>query len=200
MVRVTRSEAKANTRAALLRSAAEVFVEKGFNAANVEDIAARAGFTRGAFYANFDDKADALLSVLDEARADDMDEIARLIESTPDDEKLQAMAGWYLRVVGDDALQRAVAELAARADHASEVRLRLARRLADTQSVIATSLRGYLDATGLTLPLDDASVAMIVLALGEGLGMVRHVDPAAVGDDLFTTAVAFMWAGLTADA
>jgi len=199
MARATRAEAKATTRAALLRAADHVFAERGFNAASVEEIAERAGFSRGAFYANFDHKADALLTLLDVARADDMDEIAGLIGSTPDDEKLLAMQGWYVRVVGDDHLQRAVAELSARPDQVGTVRERLAQRQADTRHVIAASLRGYREANGLTLPLDDDTIATIIAALGEGLASLRRVDVAAVPNDLFTQAVAHLWLGLTAD-
>ena len=38
------------TRARLLEGALDVFAERGFNGASVEDICERAGFTRGAFY------------------------------------------------------------------------------------------------------------------------------------------------------
>ncbi len=61
--RLTRSESQARTRAALIRAAGEVFVERGFARASVEAIAERAGFTRGAFYSNFADK-DALVLAL----------------------------------------------------------------------------------------------------------------------------------------
>jgi AcrR family transcriptional regulator len=41
------------TRERLRRAAMEVFAEKGFHGASVEDVCERAGFTRGAFYSNF---------------------------------------------------------------------------------------------------------------------------------------------------
>ena len=41
------------TRERLLTAAMEVFAEKGFHGASVEQICERAGFTRGAFYSNF---------------------------------------------------------------------------------------------------------------------------------------------------
>ena len=47
---LTRAEKRARTRAALRDAAARVFVERGFQGASVEVIAAEAGFTRGAFY------------------------------------------------------------------------------------------------------------------------------------------------------
>jgi AcrR family transcriptional regulator len=44
---------RAETRSRLLLAAAEVFSERGFGRATVEDVCDRAGFTRGAFYSNF---------------------------------------------------------------------------------------------------------------------------------------------------
>ena len=46
------------TRERVLDAAREVFAERGVIGASVEEICERAGFTRGAFYSNFADKAD----------------------------------------------------------------------------------------------------------------------------------------------
>src|SRR5262245_44436699 len=64
--RLTRAEPRAETGARLLEAAAEVFAERGFHGASVEDISERAGYTRGAFYANFDDKDAVFLALVDE--------------------------------------------------------------------------------------------------------------------------------------
>ncbi|KDA04945.1 TetR family transcriptional regulator [Microbacterium sp. CH12i] len=52
-----------NTRARLLDAAAEVFAEVGLEGASVEAICERAGFTRGAFYSNFDSKDELFLQL-----------------------------------------------------------------------------------------------------------------------------------------
>lgn len=51
------------TRARLLEGALEVFAERGFHGASVEDICDRAGFTRGAFYSNFASKDELVLAL-----------------------------------------------------------------------------------------------------------------------------------------
>ncbi len=53
--RTARREA---TRERVLDAALAVFAERGVIGSSVEDICERAGFTRGAFYSNFTDKAD----------------------------------------------------------------------------------------------------------------------------------------------
>lgn len=54
---------RSNTRARLLEGALEVFAERGFHGASVEDICDRAGFTRGAFYSNFGSKDELVLAL-----------------------------------------------------------------------------------------------------------------------------------------
>jgi AcrR family transcriptional regulator len=51
------------TRDRVLDAASEVFAERGFHGATVEDICERAGFTRGAFYSNFSSKDDLVLEL-----------------------------------------------------------------------------------------------------------------------------------------
>ncbi|WP_396658569.1 TetR family transcriptional regulator [Microbacterium sp.] len=51
------------TRALLLEAASEVFAEVGLDAASVEAICERAGFTRGAFYSNFESKEELMLAL-----------------------------------------------------------------------------------------------------------------------------------------
>jgi len=55
------TDVESDTRARLVRAAAEVFTEKGYTGTRVVDIARRAGFTSGALYGYFDSRA-ALLA------------------------------------------------------------------------------------------------------------------------------------------
>ena len=52
-----------NTRARLLEAAAQLFAEVGLEGASVEAICDRAGFTRGAFYSNFESKDELFLEL-----------------------------------------------------------------------------------------------------------------------------------------
>ena len=58
--RTARREA---TRQRLLAAAADVFAERGFHGASVEDICERAEFTRGAFYSNFASRDELVLEL-----------------------------------------------------------------------------------------------------------------------------------------
>jgi AcrR family transcriptional regulator len=55
---------RARTRSKLIEAAAEVIGEKGYDRASLEDIAARAGMTRGAVYGNFKGKEELFLALV----------------------------------------------------------------------------------------------------------------------------------------
>lgn len=57
------SPRRAATRDRLVVAAQEVFAERGFHGASVEDICERAQFTRGAFYSNFSSKDELVLEI-----------------------------------------------------------------------------------------------------------------------------------------
>jgi AcrR family transcriptional regulator len=59
------SDSGDDTRARLLRAAADVFGEKGYSGAGVAEIARRAGLTTGAIYSQFADKAGLLFEAID---------------------------------------------------------------------------------------------------------------------------------------
>ena len=65
MARKTKTEAEA-TREAILEAAVHVFVEKGVANASLEEIATRAGVTRGAVYWHFKNKCDVFAALHDQ--------------------------------------------------------------------------------------------------------------------------------------
>ncbi|ADB29262.1 transcriptional regulator, TetR family [Kribbella flavida DSM 17836] len=67
------------TRARLLEGALEVFAERGFHGASVEDICDRAGFTRGAFYSNFGSKDELVLALFEATTDRLLEQIAALL-------------------------------------------------------------------------------------------------------------------------
>lgn len=64
MQRQSRKDSQAQTRERLLRAARAEFARRGVAAASIDRISERAGFSRGAFYANYGGKHDLLLELL----------------------------------------------------------------------------------------------------------------------------------------
>ncbi|MBA8815333.1 AcrR family transcriptional regulator [Microbacterium halimionae] len=69
------------TRQRLLDAAQQVFAESGFDAASVEDVCERAGFTRGAFYSNFESKEGLFLALVDRVSGERLDAVRRRIST-----------------------------------------------------------------------------------------------------------------------
>lgn len=67
---MARQERAVRTRRAILEAAAAVFDERGYEAATIADILARAGVTKGALYFHFSSKQELAQGVLDEQLAE----------------------------------------------------------------------------------------------------------------------------------
>jgi AcrR family transcriptional regulator len=199
--RLTRREAKARTRARLLEAGTAVFEAEGFHGATVEAIAERAGFTRGAFYANFADKSDLLLTLLEERNRAGLDLLTDELAGTPSDHALPTVVRWFeQRFSSPSPLERALAELGpvALADAGATERLR--RSFAATRErVAAMTAEGFADA-GIELPVPAERFATMVIALVDGMAQLQRLDPDGVPSELLGEAIAYLGAGvLTAD-
>ncbi|MDT5057745.1 MAG: hypothetical protein QOF66_6111, partial [Mycobacterium sp.] len=58
---------RAETRANLIEAAFRVFADKGFGQVRIDDVCAAAGYTRGAFYSNFDSLEELFFTLYDES-------------------------------------------------------------------------------------------------------------------------------------
>ena len=58
---------RAETRANLMEAAFRVFADKGFGQVRIDDVCTAAGYTRGAFYSNFDSLEELFFTLYDES-------------------------------------------------------------------------------------------------------------------------------------
>jgi len=94
--RLTRHESKEVTRTRLIEAAETLFIRGGFEGTSVDDISELAGYSRGAFYSNFDDKDQVFLAVIDRRWAS----AARALDDTFQQvsqpaERAAAIREWY---------------------------------------------------------------------------------------------------------
>ncbi|MDX3003888.1 TetR family transcriptional regulator [Kribbella solani] len=97
---IPRAESQARTRERLLAAAAELFAERGVHGASVEQIAERAGYTRGAFYGNFAGKPELVAALLDERTQREYAEIVA-IGAGPD--PVAALRDWHRRRTANES-------------------------------------------------------------------------------------------------
>jgi len=93
--RLTRQESRARTREQLLASAREVFGSVGYENASIDLIAETAGYSKGAYYSNFDTKEEIFLELLETHSSQDVPEIAALLEGVDDpNEMIDVISNW----------------------------------------------------------------------------------------------------------
>jgi len=97
-----RQERSEVTRARLLRSAERIFARDGFEAAKLEEIAAHAGYTRGAFYVSFSSKEDLFLALLEGEISSRIDKVEKLLQEHREPRaKLRAFRQFFLSLSED---------------------------------------------------------------------------------------------------
>jgi AcrR family transcriptional regulator len=82
--RQTQAERRARSRSALLEAAARGLSRYGYGHLRLEEVARDAGYTRGALYHQFKDKADLALAVIDWVDENWMREVGQPAEQEPD--------------------------------------------------------------------------------------------------------------------
>ncbi|WP_370618313.1 TetR/AcrR family transcriptional regulator [Mumia sp. Pv 4-285] len=124
-------------RAQLLEAAREIFVDNGYHAAAMDDIAERAGVSKPVLYQHFPGKLELYLALLDTA-CDTVVEAVREALASTDDNKARVQATidvFYSYVASDQAAFRLVFESDITND--PEVRRRVDRVNSETASAIA---------------------------------------------------------------
>lgn len=83
-------------------AARRIFARDGFEVARLEDIASAAGKTRGAFYANFNDKEDVFFAIFEEDMARDHEVIGKKLGALDTrEERLEALSQYLLALLKD---------------------------------------------------------------------------------------------------
>jgi AcrR family transcriptional regulator len=195
--RLTRKEQQAHTRKCLMHAAAKVFARRGLEQASVEEVASEAGYTKGAFYANFKSKEELFLAMLDERFAQRIAEIEALVDSELDiEEKARTAGADFMRhIYADPEWQRLFFEFTSYAARNPDFREELLARHRTLRDHIAHAHGKIAEAQGLEPPIPVEQISLITFALAHGIALEAMLEPDAVPDDLFGTALALIFLG-----
>jgi AcrR family transcriptional regulator len=188
--RLTRVEAKAETRRRVLEAAEAAFRRDGYHGASLERIAAEAGFTTGAVYSTFESKASVMMAL-----------VATMAE--------RRRAVWAEALAATATVEDFVAEVSHQAAREGAAERdwwaviiefmtvvardeRLRARYAEIHEVsllaLADSIRTWMQRAGGHWEISPERLAIVVTALGRGLGVESLVAPDAVPEDLIVEA------------
>jgi AcrR family transcriptional regulator len=188
--RLSRKERQRQTRERLLEAAERVFLRRGLQGSSVEEIAAEAGYTRGAFYSNFKSKDELFVELL-------QDRVYRgyrkILEELPDEaetprERMRRGAERLREVQeGEDGrwLFRLWLECLTQAARDEEFRKLAAGFWSANREAMAARGEDEYRELGRKPPLPTDQMATGMIALDIGLAVQHLVDPDAVPLDLY---------------
>jgi AcrR family transcriptional regulator len=187
----------------LLDAALRVFARRGYRDAGVDEIAAEAGYSKGALYWHFPGKHELFVALIDERIDAPTRALVELLEAAPPDRDMSLEATRELaRQLNEQReamlLEREYWSLAIRDP---ELRARYAERQAELRTAFATALRARAEHLGtpeVSMSADD--VARLVLSIIGGLAGDELIEPGSVRPELLGEALAVIYAGLVARA
>jgi AcrR family transcriptional regulator len=182
----------------IIEAAADVFAARGYDAATLDDVAAAAGFSKGAVYSNFRDKEDLFLSLMRERIEQRVEAVRALTDAggTVADQSeragielndlLGSQPDWHLLFI----------EFWSRAVRDPKLRQELVEQRRPMRALIARFFEGQADRRGIEPPAPADQLAVIVLALSNGLAIEELADPGTVDAELYGTALRLLLAGV----
>jgi AcrR family transcriptional regulator len=186
---LSRQQARTDaTRAKLLKAAEQVFARSGFEAARLEDIAAAAGYTRGAFYANFESKEDLFMALLEECVRRRVADVRELMARAGSPQaQAKAFREYYAEIATQKQWALIFLEYKLFAVRHPEARARLQRRIRNLRAAGIEILKKLSAALGRPLPVSASVAAVGMGALSNALLLEHLVDPESIsGQDIHT--------------
>ena len=190
-------------REALLEAAVAVLALRGYRDASVDEIAQRAGYSKGGLYWHFASKDDLFLALLEERIDRPTREMIELLESAPPEQDMVPEANQrFMEVLrGQRELLLLEHEYWSQAVRDPKVRARYTRRQAKLRAALGKALALRVRHLGAPpLDADPEEMATAFMGLTAGLAQQKLVDPDTVPDHLLGDIFALVYAGHVARA
>jgi AcrR family transcriptional regulator len=189
---MTRAERAARTRSLLMAAASKVCARHGLEQASIDQVAEEAGFTKGAFYANFRSKEELFLAMLDERFAEQLAKLDRTLseEGELGDQVREDPSAFAHDLADDPEWVRLYLQFAAHATCDEGFRGELVTRERALRARMAEIIGRRIE----RLPFPPDQVARMADAMIDGFAVHQLLDPDDYPDDLH----AQMWTVFTA--
>jgi AcrR family transcriptional regulator len=197
---LTADRRRQQTRDYLLQAAAQVFAEQGFHGASLDQVAAVAGFTKGAVYSNFKNKDDLFLALIEAAYSREMTALKETLEHS--DVPPEARLGDFVGLIRDELEQMPdnwgtlSLEFTVYALRNPVARERLSELEEEDIRAIAEIIEEGRKDRGIDNEVGAENAARIIVALFQGIGLMRVIKPETLRPDLLEDAMNFVARGL----
>ncbi|MEO6432352.1 MAG: TetR/AcrR family transcriptional regulator [Sphingomicrobium sp.] len=178
IVRKSRAATKVETRQRLLDAARGVFTSVGYQGATLDDIAAKAGYTKGALYWHFPNKQALFMALVSDSIAQNMKVLASLADATSDGPSAEArLASWIDGIDERETLPQFGVELEIEARRDPSFRAIHQAMIAKHEAALCAFLERYyalVDRRPL-MPIADLATALITVF--KGFSLARQNRP-----------------------
>jgi AcrR family transcriptional regulator len=177
--RLSRDDSREQTTQRLLDAAQKVIAKKGLEAASVENIAAAAGYTRGAFYSNFSSKDDLFIELLRREHQTMTAEMNALRDAALAVDDVQSgVRELYGQMYRDNESCMNWTEARMLAARDARFRPKLNALMAEKRAQIADFIRYFYERVGVAPPVPPDQLAMGFMSLAEGVKLYMMSSPA----------------------
>jgi AcrR family transcriptional regulator len=197
---LTPERRRQQTREHLLAAAAEVFAARGFHGASLDEVAAVAGFTKGAVYSNFKNKEDLFLALFKANYDREMNAIRGALADSgvPPEARISE----FVDLIRDQTAQAGrnfsllYQEFSLYAARNPAVREELTRIDDEGAQALAEIIQAERERVGLEPLASPLQTARIVELLFRGIGQLQNLQPDVADDEFVAAAIAFVARGL----
>jgi AcrR family transcriptional regulator len=200
---LTAERRRQQTREYLLQAAARVFAEQGYHATSLDQVAAAAGFTKGAVYSNFKNKEDLFLALFKANYDREMEALRATLGAS--DVPAEARLSDFVALIRDetrrvgDSFGLLYEEFWLYAVRNPAAREQLIQLEDENVRGIAEVIEAERVRQGIPALESVERVARIISVLFHGIGRLRVLQPEAADDALLETAIAMIARGLGVD-
>lgn len=187
--RISRKESQLQTRERLLDAALEVFSRRGYYAASVDEIAAEAGYSKGAVYSNFSNKEELFLALIDRRFARQVQEYPGIINFMDDGVQLREGSDFKDQIMKDSAWNILMVEFFLFAIREESNRDELAARIKQLRGVMGENLSALYTKLGKKPGLPVAELPWSVFSLGIGMILQAYIDPDSLPNGVYERAL-----------
>jgi AcrR family transcriptional regulator len=195
---MTRREKQQRTRSSLLKAAAQLFCRQGLEGASVDQVAQAAGYTKGAFYANFKSKEELFLVMLDERFSNELERIDRALAGAEDPHtEARAAAADFIHFAGDEVWPQLYFQFVAHAARDDEFRQELATRQQAMRERLTETFKRWKQSFDTEPPLPLEDITAMIYFMADGFLVDRMIEP-ALNENLYPTMIGVFLRGLQA--
>jgi AcrR family transcriptional regulator len=178
---------RAQTRQRLLQAAGEVFAQRGYDRASLDEVATAAGLTKGAVYSSFAGKDDLFYALMRERIDERLALVTEAVER-------QATVGAITRDAGSGLAQLMSSqrdwhllfiEFWARAVRDPALHNEFVHERRFVRGLVAQFLEAQAEQAEVNLPAPADQLAVAVLALSNGIAIEHLADPDTVDPSTF---------------